>query len=141
MDLDNALPGHLVASVFEVLLVDAGYQVIPTGIKRTRRELRTAPVDAHLDVVHPRLRFAPDFFVFDVEARQSWLTEIKFRHYIHRALCDDLRLIQRDWAPFTAPGSERSRTIRQRRRPRTSGPALDDGRTAADGPHLSARTR
>ena len=78
MDLDNALPGHLVASVFEVL-----------------------PIDAYLDLVHPRLRFAPDFFVFDVEARQSWLTEIKFRHYIHRALCDDLRLIQRDWAPFT----------------------------------------
>lgn len=101
MDIDNALPGHLVAAVFEVLLIDAGYQVIPTGIERTLRELRTVPVDAYIDLVPSRLRFAPDFFVLDVEARQGWLTEIKFRHYLHAALCDDLRVIQRDWAPFT----------------------------------------
>lgn len=100
MDLDNTLPGHLVASAFEVLLVDAGYQVIPTGIERTLRELRTVPVDAYIDLVPPRLRSAPDFFVLDVEARQSWLTEIKFRRYLHRALCGDLRAIQREWAPF-----------------------------------------
>ncbi len=90
MDLDNALPGHLVASVFEVLLVDAGYQVIPTGIERTLRELRTVPVDAYIDLVPPRLRAAPDFFVLDIGARQAYLTEIKFRQYLHRALCDDL---------------------------------------------------
>lgn len=101
MDIDNALPGHLVASVFEVLLIDAGYQVIPTGIERTLRELRSVPVDAYIDLVPPRLRSAPDFFVLDIEARQSSLTEIKFRHYLHKALCDDLRVIQRDWAPFT----------------------------------------
>lgn len=101
MDIDNALPGHLVASVFEVLLIDAGDQVIPTGIERTLRELRTVDVDTYIDLVPQRLRCAPDFFVLDVEARQSWLTEIKFRHYLHPALCDDLRVIQRDWAPFT----------------------------------------
>lgn len=101
MDLDNALPGHLVASVFEVLLVDAGYQVVPTGVERNIRELRAVKLDAYIDLVHPRLRTAPDFFVLDVEARQSWLTEIKFRQYIHRALCDDLRSIQEEWAPLT----------------------------------------
>jgi hypothetical protein len=100
MDLDNALPGHLVASVFEVLLIDAGYQAIPTGIERTCRELRTVPVDAYIDPVPPRLRSAPDFLVLDIEARQSGLTEVKLRQYIHPNLCDDLRVIQRDWAPF-----------------------------------------
>jgi hypothetical protein len=101
MDIDNALPGHLVASVFEVLLIDAGYQVIPTGIERTLRELRTVPVDAYIDLVPLRLRSAPDFFVLDVQGQQSWLTEIKFRHYLHPALCDDLVVMHRDWAPFT----------------------------------------
>jgi len=100
MDIDNALPGHLVASVFEVLLVDAGYQVIPTGIEKTLRELRTVSVDAYIDLVPPRFRSQPDFFVLDLEAHRSWLTEIKFRHYLHPALCDDLRAMHREWAPF-----------------------------------------
>jgi len=94
MDIDNALPGHLVASVFEVLLVDAGYQ-------RTLRELRTVPVDAYIHLVPPRLRSAPDFFALDLEGGQSWSTEIKLRHYLHPALCDDLRVMHRAWAPFT----------------------------------------
>src|SRR5437016_13690562 len=51
MDMDDALPGHLVASVFEVLLVDAGYQVVPTGVERTIRELRAVKVDAYIDLV------------------------------------------------------------------------------------------
>jgi hypothetical protein len=99
MDIDVTLPGHLVASVFEVLLIDAGYQVIPTGIERTLREVRTVPVGAYIDLVPPRLRSAPDFFVLDVEAHQSWLIEIKFRRYLHPLLCDDLYVMQRDWAP------------------------------------------
>jgi hypothetical protein len=31
MDIDNVLAEHVVASVIEVLLVDAGYEVVPTG--------------------------------------------------------------------------------------------------------------
>lgn len=100
MDIDYALPGHLVAAVFEVLLIDAGYQVIPTGIERSLRELRTIDAAAYRELAHPRLRFAPDFFVLDVEARQGWLTEIKFRQYIHPRLFDDLQIVQKDWAPF-----------------------------------------
>ena len=99
--IDNALPGHLVASVFEVLLIDAGYQVIPTGIERTLRELRTVPVDAYIHLVPTRLRSVPDFFVLDLEAGDSWLTEIKLRQYLHPALCDKLRATQEEWAPFT----------------------------------------
>ena len=76
MDIDYALPGHLVAAFFEVLLIYAGYQVIPTGIERSLRELRTVQAETYRELAHPRLRFAPDFFVLDVEARQGWLTEI-----------------------------------------------------------------
>ncbi len=100
MDIDYALPGHLVAAVFEVLLIDAGYQVIPTGIERSLRELRTVEADAYRALAHPRLRSAPDYFVLDFEARQGRLTEVKFRQYIHPRLFDDLQVIQRDWAPF-----------------------------------------
>ncbi len=38
--LDAALSGHLVVTVIEVLLVDAGYQVVPLGVERIVRELR-----------------------------------------------------------------------------------------------------
>ena len=99
--IDTALPGHLIAAVFEVLLVDAGYQVIPTGIERTLRELQTVPVETYINLVPPRLRSAPDFFVLDIETQLARLTEIKFRQYLHPALCDDLRPTQQDWAPFT----------------------------------------
>lgn len=101
MEIDYALPGHLVAAVFEVLLTDAGYQVVPIGIERTIREFRTIDAKAYLDLVHPRLRSAPDFFVLDIEGRRSWMTEIKFRRYLHARLFEDLQFIQRDWAPFT----------------------------------------
>lgn len=101
MDIDYALPGQLVVAVFEILLSDAGYEVVPTGIERSVRELRTVDVDIYKDLIDPRLRSFPDFFVLDVKGRQSWLTEVKFRHYIHPRLFDDLRTMQRDWAPFT----------------------------------------
>ena len=101
MDIDNVLAGHLVASVFEVLLVDAGYEVVPTGVERTIRELRAVTREAYRDLVHPRLRWVPDFFVLDVEARQSWLTEVKSCQLIRPVLCDRLRATQQEWAPFT----------------------------------------
>jgi hypothetical protein len=101
MDIENALAGHLVASVFEVLLVDAGYEVVPTGVERTIRELRAVTREAYRDLVHPRLRWVPDFFVLDVEEQESWLTEVKCCQHIHPMLCDRLRATQQEWAPFT----------------------------------------
>jgi hypothetical protein len=101
MDIDNVLAGHLVASVFEVLLVDAGYEVVPTGVERSIRELRAVTREAYRDLVHPRLRSVPDFFVLDVEARQSWLTEVKCCQQIWPRLCDKLRATQQEWAPYT----------------------------------------
>lgn len=118
MDIDYALPGQLVVSVFEILLVDAGYDVIPTGIERTIRQLRTVDVDTYKDLIDRRFRSFPDFFVLDVKARQSWLAEVKFRHYVHPRLFDDLRIMQRDWAPFALilnlldPPKEWSGTVR-----------------------------
>ncbi len=100
MDLDNALHGHLVAAVFEVLLIDAGYQVVPLGVERSVRELRTVGQEKYLDLVHPRLRFIPDFFVLDLDEEESWLMEVKYRHYLHPRLLDDLKGIQEEWAPF-----------------------------------------
>lgn len=106
------------AAVFEVLLVDAGYQVVPTGIERSVREVRSVDVDLYRALAHPRLRSAPDFFVLDLEARLAWLTEIKFRHYLHPLLLDDLRPIHQDWSPFVlilavaAPPQEWAGTVR-----------------------------
>lgn len=101
MDLDNALHGHMVAAIFEVLLVDAGYQVVPLGVERTVREIRAIGEERYLDLIHPRLRSIPDFFVLDVDEEESWLTEVKYRAYLHPRLLEDLEAIQQDWAPFT----------------------------------------
>jgi len=34
MKIENALKGHTICSIFETLLVDAGYHVVPFGIER-----------------------------------------------------------------------------------------------------------
>lgn len=100
-DLDRTLAGHLVAAVIEVLLVDAGYQVVPTGIECSVREVRSVPPAVYRELAHPRPRTAPDFFVLDVDARQAWLTEVKYRQYLHPKLhAEDFPPIQRDWSPF-----------------------------------------
>ena len=98
--LDAALSGHLVATVIDVLLVDAGYQVIPLGIERVVRELRNADVDRFLQIAPPRLRAMPDFFVIDPENPLGWLTEVKYRGYLHPNLVDDIGAAQEHWAPF-----------------------------------------
>lgn len=101
MDLDNALHGHVVAAIFEVLLVDAGYDVIPLGVERSVRELRAVDGERYRGLIHPRLRSIPDFFVLDIDEGESWLTEVKYRSYLHRRLLEDLKAIQQEWAPFT----------------------------------------
>ncbi len=101
MHLNNVLHRHAVAAIFEVLLVDAGYQVIPLGVERTIRELRAVSQERFLKLAHPRLRSMPDFFVLDLDAEKSWLTEVKYRPYLHHRLIEDLEVIQREWAPFT----------------------------------------
>jgi hypothetical protein len=68
MDLENALHGHVVAAIFEVLLVDAGYQVIPLGVERSVRELRAVGEEQYLSLIHPLLRSIPDFSVLDVKS-------------------------------------------------------------------------
>lgn len=119
MDLNNALRGHVVAAIFEVLLVDAGYQVVPLGVERSVRELRAVGEERYLTLIHPRLRCMPDFFVLDVEASGSWLTEVKYRSNIQdRRLLERLKAVQRDWAPFAVilavrePPDEWTGTIR-----------------------------
>ena len=77
--LDAALSGHLVATVIDVLLVDAGYQVIPLGIERIVRELRNADAERFRQIAPPRLRSMPDFLVIDPDNPKGWLTEVKFR--------------------------------------------------------------
>jgi hypothetical protein len=98
--LDAALSGHLVASLVEVLLVDAGYQVIPLGIERIIRELRTADADRFRDVAPPQLRALPDFFVIEPELNRGRLVEVKFRRYLHSKLVEDIAAVQEHWAPM-----------------------------------------
>lgn len=100
IEIEDALKGHLVAAVFEVLLIDAGYQVIPTGVEKTIRELRPVDYDTYIDLIHPRLRSVPDMFVLDVEAHKTWLTEIKFRRSLDPSELLNKMVNQLDWAPF-----------------------------------------
>ena len=73
--LDAVLSGHLVATVIEVLLADAGYQVIPLGVERIVRELRTVDAERFRQVAPTRLRALPDFFVMDPDGGQGSLVE------------------------------------------------------------------
>ncbi|OGK99570.1 MAG: hypothetical protein A3E31_06455 [Candidatus Rokubacteria bacterium RIFCSPHIGHO2_12_FULL_73_22] len=98
--LDAALSGHLVATVIEVLLVDAGYQVIPLGIERVVRELRNADAERFRQIAPPRLRSMPDLFVIDPDGGQGWLVEVKFRRYLHSKLVEDIGAVQTHWAPL-----------------------------------------
>jgi hypothetical protein len=100
VDLDNSLRGQLAAATIEVLLIDAGYQVIPTGIERSLRELRTLGIDRYLALAPVQLRTTPDFFVLDPDAEESWLVEVKFRRYLHENLSEDLEAVQKIWSPF-----------------------------------------
>lgn len=34
MKIENALKGHTISSIFEIILVDSGYHVVPFGIVR-----------------------------------------------------------------------------------------------------------
>src|SRR5215475_2192118 len=98
--LDVALSGHLAATVIEVLLVDAGYQVVPLGIERIVRELRTADAERYRGIAPPRLRSLPDFFVIDPDSSQGFLVEVKYRRYLHSKLAEDLSTSQEHWAPL-----------------------------------------
>jgi hypothetical protein len=98
--LDAALSGHLAATVIEVLLVDAGYQVVPLGVERIIRELRTADAERFRGVAPPRLRCLPDFFVIDPDSNQGSLVEVKFRRYVHSKLVEDMSAVQEHWAPL-----------------------------------------
>lgn len=100
MAIEHALHGHLVATVFEVILTDAGYHVIPTGIEQNIRELRPLEVDGYLALAPTRLRSVPDFFVLDLDDAWGSLTEVKFRRNMHPGLFKDLQVIQHAWAPF-----------------------------------------
>ena len=42
----------------------------------------------------------PDFLVIDPDNPQGWLTEVKFRRYLHSNLVDDIRTAQEHWAPY-----------------------------------------
>lgn len=120
-----ALSGHLVATVIEVLLADAGYQVIPLGVERIVRELRTADAERFRRVAPPRLRSLPDFFVMDPDAAQGFLVEVKFRRYLHSKLIDDISAVREHWAPLllllaiAEPPEEWAGTVRHLRLFRT----------------------
>src|SRR3972149_5607056 len=100
IQLENMLRGQMAAAIFEVLLADAGYQVIPTGIEKTIRELRPVDHPKYRELVHQKLRSLPDLFVLDCENGQSWLVEIKsYRHLYHDKLIAKLER-QKIWCPF-----------------------------------------
>ena len=101
MKIDPQLIGHPIATVFEVLLIHAGYQVIPTGIEQIIRELRTVEAETYWNLAPERLRLIPDFFVLDVEENKSWMVEVKFRRSVRStSLLNTLMRMQEEWSPF-----------------------------------------
>jgi len=102
MKIENALKGHTICSIFETLLVDAGYHVVPFGIERVIREVRPLHAEDYLSVMKPwqNLRSMPDLFVLDLEKKKGWLTEVKYKKKLSRAIVKEFDKYKQTWGPF-----------------------------------------
>ena len=100
MRVDPQLKGHTIATIFEVILIHAGYYVIPIGVERTNPALRTVDRKTYMKVSE-RLRSIPDFFYVDPEEKERGFLEVKFRQRVRSSdLLTILRQTQSEWSPF-----------------------------------------
>ncbi|MGH7908586.1 MAG: hypothetical protein ACRENW_01905 [Thermodesulfobacteriota bacterium] len=102
MEMENALKGHTICSIFETLLVDAGYHVVPFGIERVIREVRPLHAKDYLSVMESwqNLRLMPDLFVLDLEKKKGWLTEVKYKKKLLKSIVNEFKKYKRTWIPF-----------------------------------------
>ncbi len=102
MEIENALKGHTICSIFETILVDAGYHVVPFGLERVIREVRPLHAEDYLSVMKPcqNLRSMLDLFVLDLEKKKGWLTEIKYREKLFKSIVNEFKKYESTWIPY-----------------------------------------
>lgn len=107
MNFTSFFRGHTVESIFENLLSHAGYTIVPFGIEKTIREVRTFNREDYLSMVentNKTLRYMPDFFVLDNENKKGWLVEVKYRKDFEdndrQSFIKEVNDNYKNWRPF-----------------------------------------
>jgi hypothetical protein len=105
VDFRNRLKGNLAQSLFETLLEDVKYRIVPLGIEEVIREVITLDQRQYSELgLSNTLRRLPDFFVAKPEFDKTMLVEIKYRRNWTESVRDSLgkELLEqvRQWEPL-----------------------------------------
>ena len=100
MDVEKIFRGHAVCTVIETLLTDAGYHVVPFGIERIIRELRPLSYEDYVGMTEKlgKIRKLPDLMVLDLDKKEAWPVEVKYRSKLTKEFSDEMGKIE--WKPF-----------------------------------------
>lgn len=80
MNFNNRIKGSVTQGIIEVLLKDAGYNIVPLGIEEIIRELQLlTPIQYTSLNLSNTLRSLPDFFVSEPDFAKTYLVEVKYR--------------------------------------------------------------
>lgn len=106
MEFENRLKGNIAQSLFETLLGDVYYRIVPLGIEEIIREVRSLDSQTYNDLgLSPTLRKLPDFFVAGPDFQSTHLVEVKYRQKWSNAVRDrignDIKDQVQQWQPLT----------------------------------------
>ena len=80
MEFKNRLKGNIAQSLLETLLEDVKYRIVPLGIEKVIREVKSLSLEKYQELGLPSaLRKLPDFFIASPNLDKNWLVEVKFR--------------------------------------------------------------
>jgi hypothetical protein len=80
MSFDSRLKGKITQGLFQTLLEDVKYRIVPLGIEEVIREVQAIePAEYGKLELSTTLRRLPDFFIALPDLSKSWLVEVKYR--------------------------------------------------------------
>lgn len=105
MSFDTRLKGKITQGLFQTLLEDVKYRIVPLGIEEVIREVQAVEAAEYSKLeLSTTLRRLPDFFIALPDLSKSWLVEVKYRKswndWTRDQLGDQLREQVRQWMPL-----------------------------------------
>jgi hypothetical protein len=80
IDFDASIKCKITQTLFETLLENANYRVIPFGVEETVREIKNLDKTTYINLNLPTpLRTMPDFLVTNRDLNKLYLVEVKYR--------------------------------------------------------------
>ena len=106
MEFRNRLKGNVAQTLFETLLGDVNYRIVPLGIEEIIREVRNLDSKAYINLgLSQTLRKLPDFFVALPDFQKTYLVEVKYRKNwsdsVRDRLGKEIREQVNQWQPLT----------------------------------------